>query len=174
MEIEDYNLNITKELFSYILLSYPFLKNKKRIGKDNFIGYNHKIENKENLETITIIKAKDLFYDDVKSIENYTLIKSIKNKIDPFLYEVLVHFCFDYGKSVLKNSKFYFYVKNNNKTKVIEELEKYKTYKNTLCKNNITKRNFDINLLNNGTYTNKEINNGNKKRSSSKNVGFRF
>ena len=115
MKSEDYNLSVSEELLSYMLSSYPFLKIKKRIGKDNFIGYNHKIEFKEELETITILKAKDLFYKDIKSIENYTLIKSIKNKIDSLLYEVLVHFCFDYGKSVLKNSKFYFYVKNNNK-----------------------------------------------------------
>ena len=58
MEIEDYNLNITKELFSYILSSYPFLKNKKRVGKDNFIGYNHKIENKEEI-TVDIKKEQN-------------------------------------------------------------------------------------------------------------------
>ena len=175
MELEDYDLNISRDLFLYIQSSYPFLRSAKRVGKDNFIGYNHKIRNQDiDLETITPVRARDLFYKDIKDIENYTLIKSIKNKIDNTMYEVLVHFCFDYGKNVLKNSKFYFYMKQNNKNKVLEELEKYKTHNNTLCKKNISKRNFDINLINNGTYKNKETNNGNKKRSSSKNVGFRF
>ena len=172
MDFEDYNFTVSEELLDYIISSYPLLKSPKRLGKDNFIGFNHKITSKEHDETITPLQAKDLFYKDIQDIENYTLVKSIKNKIDTNLYEVLVHFTFDYGKRVLKNSKFYFYIKQNNTLKVLEELEKYKTYTHTLSKKNANKRSFDIHLIINNKY--KDIPHGNKKRSSSKNVGFRF
>lgn len=174
MDFEDYNFIVSEELLEYILSSYPLLKTPKRLGKDNYVGFNHKITSKENINEVTSIQAKDLFYKDIKEIENYTLIKSIKNKIDKNLYEVLIHFTFDYGKSVLKNSKFYFYVKENNTNKVLEELEKYKNYKNTTSKKNANKRSFDVHLITNNRYKTKDINYGNKKRSSSKNVGFRF
>ena len=174
MDFEDYDLVVSKELVDYIMKSNPYLKTIKRSGRDYFIGYNHRLPKGEYPETINHVKALDLFYKDIKNIENYTLIKSIKNKIDFKLYEVLVHFCFDYGKHVLKNSKMYFYAKQNDHLKVIEELEKFKTFKNTRCKLNISKRDFDIYLINNGKYKTKEVKNGNKKRSSSKNVGFRF
>ena len=52
--------------------------------------------------------------------------------------------------------------------------EKYKSYKNTTSKKNANKRSFDVHLITNNRYKTKDINYGNKKRSSSKNVGFRF
>ena len=174
MEFEEYNLSVSEDLIEYILSSYLYLKNPKRLGKHYYIGYNHKLAPSEDIDKITLVGARDLFYKDIKEIENYTLIKSIKKKIDKNLYEVLIHFTFDYGKSVLKNSKLYFYIKQNNKKKTLEELEKYKDYVLTLSKKNVNNRNFDIYLLTNNTYRNKNSIHGNKKRSSSKNVGFRF
>lgn len=169
-----YKFNTSKNMLSFILNSYSLLETPKRIGKDNFIGYNHKILGDYPEDLITVSEAKDLFFKDLESIEKYILIKSIKSKIDEDLYNVLVHFTFDYGKNVLKNSKFYLYIKQNNKDKVLEELERYKTYRNSVDTSNIDRRSFDIFLLTTGTYKQKDKRYGNKKRSSKKNVGFRF
>lgn len=169
-----YKFNTSKDMVSFILNSYSLLETPKRIGKDSFIGYNHKILREIPEDPITVSEAKDLFFEDLEAVEKYILIKSIRSKIDEDLYNVLVHFTFDYGKNVLKNSKFYLYIKQNNKVKVLEELEKYKTYRNSVDLKNIERRSFDIFLITTGTYKQKDKKYGNKKRSSKKNVGFRF
>lgn len=168
------DLNISDEMLSYMLKSYPYHSEKTLVGSKWYIGYHHLTHRYGDRDKITRPTAKKLLLSDIEDIENYYLIKNIKNKVSQNFYDVCVNFTYEYGKKVLKNSKLYFYIKTQNITKAVEELEKYKTFNNVFDSKITSRREFDIHVLKNNIYNTKEKNNGDTKRHPKQNVGFRY
>ena len=167
----EYKYNTSIEMLEYMLSSHPYHQEPFQIMNKMYIGNYHRIERGEAFSKITRSKSKELFYKDIENIEKYHLLAKLK--LPQNLYDVCVHFIYDYGKQVFKNSKFYFYIKTQNTEKILEELQRYKVYKNTMNKGSISRRNFDINLVKYNKYgTTKE--HGNKKSLSRKITGFSF
>ena len=174
MSNTDQEINISDEMFSYMLKKYPYYSEKTLVGSLWYIGYHHLTHRYGERDKITRPTAKKLFISDIKDIENYYLVRQLKNKVRQNFYDVCINFTYEYGKKVLKNSKFYYYLKTQNIDKCIEELEKYKTYKNVFDPKITSRREFDIHVLKNNIYNTKEKNNGDTKRHPKQNVGFRY
>ena len=169
--ITEYKYNTSPQMLEYMLSSHPYHETPFQIMDKFYIGNYHRIERNETYEKISRLKAKELFYEDIKNIEKYYILSSLK--LPQNLYDVCVHFIYDYGKKVFKNSKFYYYMKTQDIEKIIEELKRYQTYKSTMNKGAISRRNFDINLVKHNTYGTTK-NHGNKKSLSRKAIGFSF
>lgn len=171
---ETLNSQVSDEMITFMLKSYPYFDVKTQVGSRWYIGYHHLTHRYGTLEKITKPKAKKLLLTDIREIENYHLIKNIKNKVEQHFYDICVNFTYDYGKQVLKNSKIYFYIKTQNLDKCIEELEKYKTFQSVFEPKMVKRRDFDIHVLKNNIYKNKENAHGDTKRHTKQNVGFRY
>ena len=168
------DLNISEEMITYMLKNYTYYSEKTLVGSQWYIGYHHLTHRYGERDKITKPTAKKLFISDIQDIENYHLIKNIKNKVSQNFYDVCVNFTYEYGKKVLKNSKLYFYIKTQNIDKCVEELEKYKTFHNVFDSKITSRREFDIHVLKNNIYNTKEKSNGDTKRHTKQNVGFRY
>ena len=167
------DLNTTKDMVDFIKSTYKFEQTPvQKFRKLWYIGYQHCLyKNKENIQTITKVQALEYFYEDLQKIENSHYVKKLKNSITQDIYDILVHLYFDYGISFIRNSKIYYYIEKQDKENILKELENLKSLNRVLDDNNNRKRNFDIHLLKTGTY---KASNGNRKRKSKKNVGFRY
>lgn len=167
-------LHTSNEMVSYILKTISYYPTKTQVGSKWYIGYQHLISRYEDTpEVLSKAKAKEIFIEDIQKIESYHLLKNIKTKLDPILYDVSVHFIFDYGFKSFKNSQFLLYVTTNNIEKCIEELNRYIKHHNIFQTNLTNNRKFDIQVLKNSSYNKKEVKNVTKQRIK-RNVGFRY
>lgn len=171
---ENLDSNVSKEMITFMYKSYPFYSEKTQVGSKWYIGYHHLTHRYGDLKKISKPKAKKLLLTDIREIENYHLIKNIKNKVGQNFYDICVNFTYEYGKKVLKNSKIYFYIKTQNIDKCVEELEKYKTFQSVFEPKMVKRRDFDIHVLKNNIYKKKENTHDGTKRHLKQNVGFRY
>lgn len=167
-------LHTSNEMVSYILKNTNYYPNKTQVGSKWYIGYQHLVSRLENTpEVLSKSEAKEIFIEDIQKIENYHLLKNIKTKLNPLIYDVSVHFIFDYGFKSFKNSQFLLYVTTNNTEKCIEELNRYIKHHTILQTNLTDNRKFDIQILRNSAYNKTEVKNVTKQRIK-RNVGFRY
>lgn len=166
-------VNISDEMVSYILKNCTYYSEKTQVGSRWYIGYHHLTSRYENFPPISKSEAKELLISDIQKIENYSLLRTARTKLNPLLFDVGVHFAFDYGTRSLKNSQIALCLKTNNLDKCIDELAKYKAIHNSFETHLTHSRNFDIQILKQGCYSKPEVKNA-KEQSTRRHVGFRY
>lgn len=138
---------VSQEVSSYILETYQFHKEPYTYANGLIVlGYGHRVTATDLKLKLTKVQAKELFYKDKTTIENYLNNKKLYT-LTQEEFDVLFHFIYDHGVNVTNASRFAHFLLSKNTEEACKEILRWKSYRGLYDKNLADRRDYDYNIL---------------------------